>query len=66
MDEEVRAWLELAERAHRPTVTERPVSRLHTLTSRHPVAAVCAGPGLGVSYDWDCIRANAVATRVYR
>ena len=23
------------------------------------------GPGLGVTYDWDYIRANAVATRVY-
>ena len=27
---------------------------------------VPTGPGLGVVYDWDYIRANAVATRVYR
>jgi L-alanine-DL-glutamate epimerase-like enolase superfamily enzyme len=27
--------------------------------------AVPAGPGLGVRYDWDFIRQNAVATRVY-
>lgn len=27
---------------------------------------VPSGPGLGVTYDWDFIRANAVATRVYR
>jgi len=28
--------------------------------------AVPSGPGLGVDYDWDFIRRNAVATRTYR